>query len=82
MFELLRSMFAPATLAKSEYGDDSLDDVAFEGTGLLDDIKAMGPNLRENLFTLIEKALAKGEPIDDRTMLVSFCRSQKIGVVF
>lgn len=55
---------------KSEYGDASLDTKTAEDSGLLDDIRSMGPSLGENLLVLVEKALAKGEPIDDKAMLV------------
>jgi len=67
MFEFLRSAAAPS---KSDYGDESLNDDTLEETGLLDDLKAMGPNLGENILALVEKAFAEGKPIDDKTMLV------------
>lgn len=54
----------------SEYGDDSLADEIIPETGLLDDLKSMGPHLGENAITLLDKVLASGEPVDDKEMLV------------
>ena len=59
----------------SNYGDDSFTDAKVEQTGLMDDLKAIGPNLGQDALTLIEKVMSKGQPYDDRTFLVSICAS-------
>lgn len=55
----------------SNYGDDSFTDVQVKKAGLLDDLKALGPDIGKDAMTLIEKIMSKGEPYDDRTFLVS-----------
>jgi len=70
MFEYISSYFSTPPPAQSEYGDDSLSTQDLKDTGLLADLQAMGPNLGTNLLVLVEKALAKGHPVDDKTMLV------------
>jgi hypothetical protein len=56
----------------SDFGDNSLADEIIPETGLLDDLKSMGPHLADNAVTLIDKLLASGEPVDDKEMLVIF----------
>lgn len=63
-------MFLSPASASSEYGDDSLSTQDVKDTGLLADLQAMGPNIGPNLLVMVEKALATGHPIDDKTMLV------------
>ncbi|KAL8768874.1 MAG: hypothetical protein Q9194_005595 [Teloschistes cf. exilis] len=53
----------------SNYGDDSFTDVQVKKAGLLDDLKALGPDIGKDAMTLIEKIMSKGEPYDDRTFL-------------
>ena len=55
----------------SNYGDASFTDEVVEQTGLMDDLKALGPNIGKDAMTLIEKVMSKGEPYDDRTFLVN-----------
>ena len=54
----------------SNYGDDSFTDEKVKQSGLLDDLKALGPNIGQDAMTLLEKVMSKGEPYDDRTFLV------------
>lgn len=71
MFKYISSLLYPTTpAAGSDFGDDSLSTQDVKDTGLLADLQALGPNLGPNLLVLVEKALAKGHPVDDRTMLV------------
>ena len=71
MFDQVFSKFwGAAPPAESEHGDNSLSTEKLQETGLLEDVQALGPNLGENLLVLVEKALAAGEPVDDKTMLV------------
>ena len=53
------------------YGDDSFTESRLKKTGLLDDVKALGPDLGKDALTLIEKLASTGKPYDDRTFLVS-----------
>ena len=55
----------------SNYGDDSFTDSKVKQSGLLDDLKAIGPNIGSDALTLLEKVMTSGEPYDDRTFLVS-----------
>ncbi|KAL8627546.1 hypothetical protein Q9189_006747 [Teloschistes chrysophthalmus] len=54
----------------SNYGDDSFTEVQVKKAGLLDDLKALGPDIGKDAMTLIEKIMSKGEPYDDRTFLM------------
>ena len=54
----------------SNYGDDSFTDEKVRQTGILDDLKALGPNIGEDALTLIQKVMSKDQPYDDRTFLV------------
>lgn len=54
----------------SNYGDDSFTDAKVRQSGLLDDLKALGPNIGKDAMTLMDKVMTKGEPYDDRTFLV------------
>lgn len=56
----------------SNYGDDSFTDAKVKQSGLLDDLKALGPNIGKDAMTLLEKVMSKGEPYDDRTFLVYY----------
>ena len=55
----------------SNYGDESFTDAQVKQSGLLDDLKAIGPNIGSDALTLLEKVMTSGEPYDDRTFLVS-----------
>ena len=55
----------------SNYGDESFTDAKAKQSGLLDDLKAIGPNIGSDALTLLEKVMTSGEPYDDRTFLVS-----------
>ena len=55
---------------ESNYGDDSFTEARIKQSGLLDDIKALGPNLGKDALTLLEKAASTGKLYDDRTFLV------------
>ena len=55
---------------ESTYGDESFTEAKVKQSGLLDDIKALGPNLGKDALTLFEKVASKGKPYDDRTFLV------------
>ena len=55
---------------ESNYGDDSFTEAKVKQSGLLDDIKALGPNLGKDALTLFEKVASTGKPYDDRTFLV------------
>ena len=54
----------------SEYGDDSFTEERVQQSGILDDIKALGPNLGEDALALMQEVMGKGKPYDDRTMVV------------
>ena len=54
----------------SNYGDDSFTDERVKQSGILDDLKALGPNIGEDALTLIQKVMSKDQPYDDRTFLV------------
>ena len=54
----------------SNYGDDSFTDTKVKQSGILDDLKAIGPNIGSDALTLVEKVMTSGEPYDDRTFLV------------
>lgn len=54
----------------SNYGDESFTAVQVKKSGLLDDLKALGPDIGKDAMTLLEKIMSKGEPYDDRTFLV------------
>ncbi|KAI4129585.1 MAG: hypothetical protein LQ338_002159 [Usnochroma carphineum] len=54
----------------SNYGDDSFTDAKVRQSGLLDDLKALGPNIGKDAMTLMDKVMTKGEPYDDRTFLM------------
>lgn len=54
----------------SSYGDDSFTEAKVKKSGLLDDLKALGPDIGKDAMTLLEKVMSKGEPYDDRTFLV------------
>ena len=54
----------------SVYGDDSFTEERIEKSGILDDIKALGPNLGKDALVLIQEVMGKGKPYDDRTMVV------------
>ena len=55
----------------SEYGDESFTDERIQESGLLDDIKALGPDSGQDILALIEEVVSKGKPYDDRSMVVS-----------
>lgn len=55
---------------ESNCGDDSFTEAKVKQSGLLDDTKALGPNLGKDVLTLFEKVASKGKPYDDRTFLV------------
>ena len=55
---------------ESNYGDDSFTDAKVKQSGLLDDIKALGPNLGKSALTLLDEVASTGKPYDDRTFLV------------
>lgn len=57
---------------ESQYGDDSFTEAKVKQSGLLDDIKALGPNLGKDALTLLEQVASKGKPYDDRTFLVGW----------
>lgn len=54
----------------SEYGDASFTEERIEESGLVDDIKALGPNIGADALALIQEVMGKGKPYDDRTMVV------------
>ena len=54
----------------SNYGDESFTDTQVKKSGLLDDLKALGPDIGKDALTLLEKVMSTGEPYDDRTFLV------------
>ncbi|KAL9120964.1 MAG: hypothetical protein Q9187_002483, partial [Circinaria calcarea] len=54
----------------SEYGDASFTEERIEESGLLDDIKALGPNVGADALALIQEVMGKGKPYDDRTMVM------------
>ena len=54
----------------SNYGDDSFTDEKVKQSGILDDLKALGPNIGEDALTLVQKVMSKDQPYDDRTFLV------------
>ncbi|KAI4157320.1 MAG: hypothetical protein LQ342_008381 [Letrouitia transgressa] len=54
----------------SSYGDDSFTEVKLKKSGLLDDVKALGPNIGNDALTLIEKLASTGKPYEDRTYLM------------
>lgn len=62
---------------ESSYGDDSFTDAKIKQAGLLDDIKALGPNLGKDALTLLEEVTSKGKPYDDRTFLVGWIQDQR-----
>ena len=72
MFETLTGLFSHETNKEntSNYGDSSFTDAKVKQSGLVDDLKALGPNLGRDVLTLIEKVSSEGEPYDDRTFLV------------
>lgn len=52
-------------------GEESYDDADALTTGILDDLKAIGAKgARSDIKTLLEVAMTKGKPIDDRQMIV------------
>ena len=57
---------------ESSYGDDSFSEEKVKQSGLLDDIKALGPNLGESALTLLDEVKGQGKPYDDRTFLVGW----------
>ena len=59
----------------SNYGDDSFTEAKVEQSGLLEDLKALGPDIGKDAMTLIEKVMSKGKPYDDKTFLVGPCSS-------
>lgn len=54
----------------SNFGDESFTDQKVKQSGLLDDLKALGPDVGQSALTLLEKVVNTGEPYDDRTFLV------------
>ena len=72
MFEALSGLFSNGhdKDAPSNYGDESFTDTKVKQSGLLDDLKALGPDIGRDAMTLLEKVMSKGEPYDDRTFLV------------
>lgn len=54
----------------SSYGDDSFTEAKLKKSGLLDDVKALGPDIGKDALTLIEKLASTGKPYEDRTYLV------------
>ena len=72
MFEKLKGLFSAGQEQEntSNYGDDSFTEAKVKQSGLMDDLKAIGPNIGQDALTLIEKVASKGEPYDDRTFLV------------
>lgn len=69
---MFRGLFSngQGSASPSNYGDDSFTDAKVKESGLLDDLKALGPDIGKDAMTLIEKVMSKGEPYDDRTFLV------------
>ena len=59
---------------ESSYGDDSFSEAKVKQSGLLDDIKAIGPNLEKAALTLLEEVTSTGKPYDDRTFLVGWIK--------
>lgn len=57
---------------ESDYGDDTFTEAKVKRSGLLDDIKALGPNLGKDALTLFEKVAGTGKLYDDRTFLVGW----------
>ena len=55
---------------ESSFGDSSFSEAKVKQSGLLDDLKALGPNIGKDALTLIEKVTGTGQPYDDRTFLV------------
>ncbi|KAL8711250.1 MAG: hypothetical protein Q9220_004395 [cf. Caloplaca sp. 1 TL-2023] len=72
MFESFGGLFTNGNgeSKASEYGDDSFTDQTVKKSGLLDDLKALGPDIGKDAMTLLEKVMSKGEPYDDRTFLM------------
>lgn len=70
MFKLFGTSKGPDKEDESQYGDDSFTETKVKQSGLLDDIKAIGPNLGKDALTLLEKVASTGQPYDDRTFLV------------
>jgi hypothetical protein len=66
-------------------GAESYGDAAQLSTGVMDDLKAIGiKGVRGDVQTLLDVALAKGKPVDDKQMTVRqkapsiFCRSSQL----
>lgn len=55
---------------RSNYGDDSFTEQKIADSGILEDLKALGPDLGEDILALLQEVAAKGKPYDDRTMVV------------
>lgn len=72
MLKLLGALKSNTMSKEDEYGDDSFTDVKVKQAGLLDDIKALGPNLGKDALTLLDEVTSKGKPYDDRTFLVNW----------
>ena len=72
MFKPIGSLFSGGKEngEQSSYGDTSFTEAKVKQSGLLDDLKAIGPDIGKDALTLIEKVTSKGEPYDDRTYLV------------
>ncbi|KAK0508750.1 hypothetical protein JMJ35_009026 [Cladonia borealis] len=72
MFKLFGALASngPDKGDESNYGDDSFTEAKVKQSGLLDNIKALGPNLGKDALTLLEKIANKGKPYDDRTFLM------------
>ena len=72
MFKPIGSLFSGGkdNGEASSYGDSSFTEAKVKQSGLLDDLKAIGPDIGKDALTLVEKVASKGEPYDDRTYLV------------
>ncbi len=54
----------------SNYGDDSFTEQRIEESGLLEDLKSLGPDSGPEILALLQEIMSKGKPYDDRTMMV------------
>ena len=72
MFKPIGSLFSGGkdNGESSSFGDESFTEAKVKQSGLLDDLKAIGPNIGKDALTLVEKVASTGEPYDDRTYLV------------
>lgn len=63
----------PASEIDDKYqGEESYGDPDVIATGVVDDLKAIGvKGVRGDIKTLLDVALAKGKPVDDKQMTAS-----------